>query len=232
MGPPAIEDPNRSRVEFEDLPSVKVGLKPSSGTLAAVCVDETHVTRFKEPSSTPLRKNETLYLHTAVWCQEREVVDGVSRVHLTSPCDGWIDESDVVVGQVCVVNAFHGCTLREGKDLESPIVEQLPYETRVFVVERATCNGRVRARLVAPSQGWVTVKCLLPICDKSGDILAAGKPVVTKDDVDHKGLSYSHYVEIDHDLLYKCLWDTGLNYGPSFRNCKRVRFFFPSSSLS
>jgi len=66
------------------------------------------------------------------------------------------------------------------------------------------------------------VKCVLPICDKTGDVVAAGRKFVGREDVCDIGVSYSHYVEINHDQMYKALWDTGLNYGPSFRNCRRA----------
>jgi len=223
MAPPAIEDKERPKLHPSELPRVQLGLKAVEGTLAAVCVPETTVTRYKEKSSTVMRKNGRLALYTAVWCQETEVVDGEERVHITTPADGWIDKKDVIVGQVCVVNAFNGAIVRESPSLDSKIVDELPYETRVFVTEKETVDdGKVRAKVVAPALGWLSVKCVLPVCDKLGNLVAAGKSVVTTADVDSNGIAYSHYVEINHDQMYKALWDTGLNYGPSFRNVRRA----------
>ena len=51
-----------------------------AGTLAVVCVPECNVTRKKDPTSTMLRKNGTLVMHTAVWCHEAATVDGVNRL--------------------------------------------------------------------------------------------------------------------------------------------------------
>ncbi|KAJ8613355.1 hypothetical protein CTAYLR_002257 [Chrysophaeum taylorii] len=192
------------------------------GDIAAV-VAETKVTRKKEPESIQLRKNGVLVPGTAVWCHETQVVEGVERVRISEPCEGWVNKADVALGQVVVVNSTVGATVRSGIDLKSEVVGELPYDSRAFVVEKATApGGKLRARIIDPLEGWISVKCVLPIVDRAGEVQAAGKKVVDPSDVGDKSMVYTHYMEMDVNRIYKKLWDTGLMYGPRFRMLKRA----------
>ncbi|KAH8070609.1 hypothetical protein JL721_5009 [Aureococcus anophagefferens] len=53
-----------------------------------------------------------------------------------------------------------GALVREGKDLKSPEVQQLPTGVEVLVDAIESVNGKDRARLSEPIQGWVSLKCL------------------------------------------------------------------------
>ena len=113
--------------------------------------------------------------------------------------------------------------MREDIEIDSPVVGELPYESRVFNTEQdETKDGKPRACVFAPLQGWVSVKCLAPICDRMGDVLAAGKKVLEPTDVEGKNVVFSHYTEVNHELMYKALWDSGLMYGPGFQLCKKA----------
>lgn len=81
------------------------------GDLAAVTASETKVTRNKEPDSMQLRKNGVLQCGTGVYCHETEVIGGIERVRVSQPCDGWVNKSDVTLGQVVVVNSMAGATV-------------------------------------------------------------------------------------------------------------------------
>ena len=194
------------------------------GKLAAVLNPEgVEVRRKKEPTSMQLRKNGVLPFQSAVWLHETEVVDGVERVHIKHPCEGWIDKSQVITGQIAIVNSLVGATVREDIEIDSPVVAELAYESRIFITEQDETNdGKPRACVFAPVQGWVSVKCIAPVCDRMGDVLAAGKTVLEKEDVDGKNVVMSHYTEINHELMYKALWDSGLMYGPGFQLCKKA----------
>jgi|Transcript_12443 hypothetical protein len=194
------------------------------GTLASVMnPDGVVVRRKKEPSSMQLRKNGVLPFQSAVWCHETEVVDGVERVHIKHPCQGWINKDEIIVGQIAIINSLVGATVREDIEIDSPVVGELPYESRVFITEQdETKDGKPRACVFAPLQGWVSVKCLAPICDRMGDVLAAGKKVLEPTDVEGKNVVFSHYTEVNHELMYKALWDSGLMYGPGFQLCKKA----------
>ena len=98
-------------------------------------------------------------------------------------------------------------------------------DERVFVVERAeTADGKKRARILTPVAGWISVKCIAAITDLMKDLLGAGKELITPAEEGEglKTVTYSNYYEIDHDAMYKALWDSGLQYGPGFRLCKRA----------
>lgn len=193
------------------------------GELAGVNVKEVKVTRKKEPDSIQLRKNGTLSFGTAVWCLETQIVDGVERVHLSHPCDGWVNKSDIVFGQVVVVNTAAGATVRSGIELDSEVVGELPFDARAFVVEKnVTYDGKSRARIIDPVEGWISVKCVLPICDRVGEIQGAGKTFIKPEDVDGQSMVYAHYVELDCNQVYKNLWEAGLMYGENFRMLKRA----------
>lgn len=195
-----------------------------AGNLAAVLnPDGVVVRRKKEPSSMQLRKNGTLPFQSAVWCHETEVVDGIERVHIKHPCEGWVNKDEVITGQIALVNSLVGATVREDIEIDSPVVAELNYESRIFITEQDETNdGKPRACVFAPVQGWVSVKCIAPICDRMGETLAAGKKVLEKEDVDGKNVVMSHYTEINHEMMYKALWDSGLMYGPGFQLCKKA----------
>ena len=90
------------------------------------------------------------------------------------------------------------------------MVAELATDSRVFVTEQdETRDGKLRAKVFSPVEGWVSVKCLAPICDRSGNLLAAGKAILEPADVGDKQVHYSHYVEINHEAMYKALWDSG-----------------------
>ena len=182
--------------------------QPLTGILAAVrnpkgCV----VNRKEAKTSMRLRKNGVLPYQAAVWCAET-VGD---RVRVTRPCAGWIDKADIIEGQIVVVSAAGGATCRKDLELDSEIVAELATDSRVFVTEQdETRDGKLRAKVFSPVEGWVSVKCLAPICDRSGNLLAAGKAILEPSDVNDKQVHYSHYVEINHEAMYKALWDSGL----------------------
>lgn len=194
--------------------------EPLQGKLAAVTnAAGAVVTRKQDAKSMRLRKNGVLPFQAAVWCAES--ADG--RVHITRPCDGWIDSADIVEGQIVVVQAAGGATCRKDLELDSEVVAELATDARVFITEQdETRDGKLRAKVFAPVEGWVSVKCLAPICDRSGNLQAAGKAILEPDDVDNKQVHYSHYVEINHEAMYRALWDSGLQYGPGFRLCKKA----------
>lgn len=96
-------------IAMDPYPEIKV-TKPD-GDLAAITASETKVTRSKEPDSMQLRKNGVLQCGTGVYCHETEVVDGIERVRVSQPCDGWVNKSDVTLGQVVVVNSMAGATV-------------------------------------------------------------------------------------------------------------------------
>ena len=147
----------------------------------------------------------------------------MERVHIKHPCQGWINKDEIIVGQIAIINSLVGATVREDIEIDSPIVGELPYESRVFITEQdETKDGKPRACVFAPLQGWVSVKCLAPICDRMGDVLAAGKKVLEPTDVEGKNVVFSHYTEVNHELMYKALWDSGLMYGPGFQLCKKA----------
>lgn len=129
------------------------------GTLASVMNPEgVVVRRKKEPSSMQLRKNGILPFQSAVWCHETEVVDGVERVHIKHPCTGWINKDEIIVGQIAIINSLVGATVREDIEIDSPVVAELQYESRVFITEQdETKDGKPRACVFAPVQG-----CVLP----------------------------------------------------------------------
>ena len=182
--------------------------QPLTGILAAVrnpkgCV----VNRKEAKTSMRLRKNGVLPYQAAVWCAET-VGD---RVRVTRPCAGWIDKADIIEGQIVVVSAAGGATCRKDLELDSEVVAELATDSRVFVTEQdETRDGKLRAKVFSPVEGWVSVKCLAPICDRSGNLLAAGKAILEPSDVNDKQVHYSHYVEINHEAMYKALWDSGL----------------------
>ena len=143
-------------------------------------------------------------------------------MHIKHPCQGWINKDEIIVGQIAIINSLVGATVREDIEIDSPVVGELPYESRVFITEQdETKDGKPRACVFAPLQGWVSVKCLAPICDRMGDVLAAGKKVLEPTDVEGKNVVFSHYTEVNHELMYKTLWDSGLMYGPGFQLCKK-----------
>ena len=182
--------------------------QPLTGILAAIRNPKgATVTRKESKTSMRLRKNGVLPYQAAVWCAET-VGD---RVRVTRPCAGWLDKSDIVEGQIVVVSAAGGATCRKDLELDSEVVAELATDSRVFVTEQdETRDGKLRARVFAPVEGWVSVKCLAPICDRSGNLLAAGKAILEPADVNDKQVHYSHYVEINHEAMYKALWDSGL----------------------
>ena len=182
--------------------------QPLSGVLAAIRNKSgATVTRKEAKSSMRLRKNGVLPYQAAVWCAET-VGD---RVRVTRPCAGWLDKSDIVEGQIVVVSAAGGATCRKDLELDSEVVAELATDSRVFVTEQdETRDGKLRAKVFSPVEGWVSVKCLAPICDRSGNLLAAGKAILEPSDVNDKQVHYSHYVEINHEAMYKALWDSGL----------------------
>ena len=194
--------------------------QPLSGVLAAIRNPKgATVTRKESKTSMRLRKNGVLPYQAAVWCAET-VGD---RVRVTRPCAGWLDKSDIVEGQIVVVSAAGGATCRKDLELDSEVVAELATDSRVFVTEQdETRDGKLRAKVFSPVEGWVSVKCLAPICDRSGNLLAAGKAILEPSDVNDKQVHYSHYVEINHEAMYKALWDSGLQYGPGFRLCKKA----------
>ena len=194
--------------------------QPLEGILAAVRnKNGATVTRKESKTSMRLRKNGVLPYQAAVWCAET-VGD---RVRVTRPCAGWLDKSDIVEGQIVVVSAAGGATCRKDLELDSDVVAELATDSRVFVTEQdETRDGKLRAKVFSPVEGWVSVKCLAPICDRSGNLLAAGKAILEPSDVNDKQVHYSHYVEINHEAMYKALWDSGLQYGPGFRLCKKA----------
>ena len=182
--------------------------QPLSGVLAAIRNPKgATVTRKESNTSMRLRKNGVLPYQAAVWCAET-VGD---RVRVTRPCAGWLDKSDIVEGQIVVVSAAGGATCRKDLELDSEVVAELATDSRVFVTEQdETRDGKLRAKVFSPVEGWVSVKCLAPICDRSGNLLAAGKAILEPSDVNDKQVHYSHYVEINHEAMYKALWDSGL----------------------
>ena len=182
--------------------------QPLSGVLAAIRNPKgATVTRKESKTSMRLRKNGVLPYQAAVWCAET-VGD---RVRVTRPCAGWLDKSDIVEGQIVVVSAAGGATCRKDLELDSDVVAELATDSRVFVTEQdETRDGKLRAKVFSPVEGWVSVKCLAPICDRSGNLLAAGKAILEPADVNDKQVHYSHYVEINHEAMYKALWDSGL----------------------
>ena len=126
----------------------------------------------------------------------------MTRVHIKHPCQGWINKDEIIVGQIAIINSLVGATVREDIEIDSPIVGELPYESRVFITEQdETKDGKPRACVFAPLQGWVSVKCLAPICDRMGDVLAAGKKVLEPTDVEGKNVVFSHYIEINHEMM-------------------------------
>ena len=181
--------------------------QPLEGILAAVRnPNGATVTRKEAKTSMRLRKNGVLPYQAAVWCVET-VGD---RVRVTRPCAGWIDKSDIVEGQIVVVSAAGGATCRKDLELDSDVVAELATDSRIFVTEQdETRDGKLRAKVFSPVEGWVSVKCLAPICDRSGNLLAAGKAILEPADVNDKQVHYSHYVEINHEAMYKALWDSG-----------------------
>ena len=182
--------------------------QPLEGILAAVRnKNGATVTRKESKTSMRLRMNGVLPYQAAVWCAET-VGD---RVRVTRPCAGWLDKSDIVEGQIVVVSAAGGATCRKDLELDSDVVAELATDSRVFVTEQdETRDGKLRAKVFSPVEGWVSVKCLAPICDRSGNLLAAGKAILEPSDVNDKQVHYSHYVEINHEAMYKALWDSGL----------------------
>ena len=194
--------------------------QPLEGILAAVRnPNGATVTRKESKTSMRLRKNGVLPYQAAVWCAET-VGD---RVRVTRPCAGWLDKADIIEGQIVVVSAAGGATCRKDLELDSDVVAELATDSRVFVTEQdETRDGKLRAKVFSPVEGWVSVKCLAPICDRSGNLLAAGKAILEPSDVNDKQVHYSHYVEINHEAMYKALWDSGLQYGPGFRLCKKA----------
>ena len=181
--------------------------QPLTGTLAAIRnKNGATVTRKEARTSMRLRKNGVLPYQAAVWCAET-VGD---RVRVTRPCAGWLDKSDIIEGQIVVVSAAGGATCRKDLELDSDVVAELATDSRVFVTEQdETRDGKLRAKVFSPVEGWVSVKCLAPICDRSGNLLAAGKAILEPADVGDKQVHYSHYVEINHEAMYKALWDSG-----------------------
>ena len=182
--------------------------QPLEGILAAVRnPNGATVTRKEAKTSMRLRKNGVLPYQAAVWCAET-VGD---RVRVTRPCAGWLDKADIIEGQIVVVSAAGGATCRKDLELDSEVVAELATDSRVFVTEQdETRDGKLRAKVFSPVEGWVSVKCLAPICDRSGNLLAAGKAILEPADVGDKQVHYSHYVEINHEAMYKALWDSGL----------------------
>ena len=182
--------------------------QPLTGILAAIRNPKgATVTRKESKTSMRLRKNGVLPYQAAVWCAET-VGD---RVRVTRPCAGWIDKADIVEGQIVVVSAAGGATCRKDLELDSEVVAELATDSRVFVTEQdETRDGKLRAKVFSPVEGWVSVKCLAPICDRSGNLLAAGKAILEPSDVNDKQVHYSHYVEINHEAMYKALWDSGV----------------------
>ena len=182
--------------------------QPLEGILAAVRnPNGATVTRKETKTSMRLRKNGVLPYQAAVWCAET-VGD---RVRVTRPCAGWLDKSDIIEGQIVVVSAAGGATCRKDLELDSDVVAELATDSRVFVTEQdETRDGKLRAKVFSPVEGWVSVRCLAPICDRSGNLLAAGKAILEPSDVNDKQVHYSHYVEINHEAMYKALWDSGL----------------------
>ena len=182
--------------------------QPLTGTLAAIRnKNGATVTRKEAKTSMRLRKNGVLPYQAAVWCAET-VGD---RVRVTRPCAGWLDKADIIEGQIVVVSAAGGATCRKDLELDSDVVAELATDSRVFVTEQdETRDGKLRAKVFSPVEGWVSVKCLAPICDRSGNLLAAGKAILEPSDVNDKQVHYSHYVEINHEAMYKALWDSGV----------------------
>ena len=182
--------------------------QPLTGILAAIRNPKgATVTRKESKTSMRLRKNGVLPYQAAVWCAET-VGD---RVRVTRPCAGWLDKADIIEGQIVVVSAAGGATCRKDLELDSEVVAELATDSRVFVTEQdETRDGKLRAKVFSPVEGWVSVKCLAPICDRSGNLLAAGKAILEPADVGDKQVHYSHYVEINHEAMYKALWDSGL----------------------
>ena len=182
--------------------------QPLSGILAAVRNPKgATVTRKEAKTSMRLLKNGVLPYQAAVWCAET-VGD---RVRVTRPCAGWLDKADIIEGQIVVVSAAGGATCRKDLELDSDVVAELATDSRVFVTEQdETRDGKLRAKVFSPVEGWVSVKCLAPICDRSGNLLAAGKAILEPADVNDKQVHYSHYVEIIHEAMYKALWDSGV----------------------
>lgn len=103
-------------------------------------------------------------------------------------CEGRIASgTSAVLGQV-----------RAGVELDSAVLGELPFDTRAFVVEKATTfDGKARARIIDPFVGWISIKCVLPIVDRMGEIQVAGKTVIQPSDVGDKSMTYTHFVEVD-----------------------------------
>ena len=102
-----------------------------------------------------------------------------------------------------------------------------------------TRDGKLRAKVFSPVEGWVSVKCLAPICDRWA-ITKAGKAILEPQDVSNSqvttriwrtrkthgelqgalGTPACGCVEINHEAMYaQALESTGLQYGPGFRLC-------------
>ncbi|KAJ1457734.1 hypothetical protein M885DRAFT_586619 [Pelagophyceae sp. CCMP2097] len=198
------------------------------GKLGVVVVASTAVTRYKDATSSVMRKDGVLTLHTAVYISDdRTTVGGVDRVRIVSPSKGWVDASDVVVGQICVVRAPLGATVRSGIEVDSDIVGTVENERRVFVIEKAeTSDGRVRVQIASPLAGWISAKCVVVVEDISGNLLGVGREVLDGSGGEEKGerdsALYSNYTAVDHDAMYKALYDAGLQYGPGFRLCRKA----------
>ena len=130
-------------------------------------------------------------------------------MRITSPCTGWISKKDVVLGQVCVVNSLYGATVREGAALDTAIVGEIPFEERVFVVEReVTSDGKERARVFGQVSGWLSLKCIAVVASLDGELQGVGEEFV-KNDETVKAIVYSHYTEVNHEAMYKALYDAG-----------------------
>ena len=202
--------------------------QPLEGILAAVRNPKGAVVNRKEAkTSMRLRKNGVLPYQAAVWCAET-VGD---RVRVTRPCAGWLDKADIVEGQIVVVSAAGGATCRKDLELDSDVVAELATDSRVFVTEQdETRDGKLRAKVFSPVEGWVSVKCLAPICDRSGNLLAAGKAILEPSDVNDKQVHYSHYVEINHEAMYKALWDSGLRRCGNHRRIVSLHAIEPTRS--
>ena len=100
--------------------------------------------------------------------------------------------NDIIEGQIVVVSAAGGATCRKDLELDSEVVAELATDSRVFVTEQdETRDGKLRAKVFSPVEGWVSVKCLAPICDRSGNLLAAGKAILEPADVNRPRLIYT-----------------------------------------
>jgi hypothetical protein len=84
-------------------------------------------------------------------------------------------------------------------------------------------GGRSRKGRTSPLVGWISAKCVVVVEDISGNLLGAGRAVLDGTGGEEKETAlYSNYTAVDHDAMYKALYDAGLQYGPGFRLCRKA----------